>query len=527
MLRKVRISLLIIIVLFLLTSLVGFTQERDTLFLSLEDCIVNALKNNLQVAIEVYNPKIAEAQLSQAREMFLPRFDLSFGSRNTEEPSYWWIQGAETIKSDLNQYSISLAQKIPTGGSFTLSLNNYRSSTNQAFQLINPRYGSTLQLDFTQPLLRGFGYNISRKEIIIAKNNLDISENQFKAVLLDTIYRVEDAYWNLVYAYQDYQVKLDSLKLAQSSLEKTRKEVELGKVAPIEVLNAQATVAQREAELLQAESMVAQMEDALRDILNLPEEEQLPPRLKPKDLPHFEPREISLEAATQEALLKRPELKSQQKLIESNQLNFSYARNQLLPGLDFNFSYWSPGVSGDRLLYLNDNPFLGIIVGKEKGSARDSIKDAFQLKYKNWSVSLTLSLPLSNVLTRAEYVRTRLELEKSQLGLKELERQIRLEVKNAVREIQQAAKRVEAFRIAREWAEKRLEAEERRLQLGLTTNFFVFQYQAELASARSQELRAIVDYELAWAKLEKAMGTSLEKRHIRLARLGGRASTSY
>lgn len=509
----------IIFLLFLIWSAVwpGTAQEKQVLSLSLEDCIIQALKNNLNVAIEVYNPEIAEAQLSLAKEIFLPRFDLSLGSQNTEQPSYWWIQGAETIKTDLSQYSLSLVQKIPTGGNFTLSLNSYRTSTNQAFQLINPRYGSTLQLEFTQPLLRGFGYRISRKEIIIAQNNLDVSENQFKTVLLETIYQVQEAYWNLVYAYEDYQVKKDSLKLAEVSLAKTKKEVELGKVAPIELLNAQTTVAQREAELLQAEALVAQSEDALRNVLNLPQDKELPPRLRPKDYPRYEPREISLEEAIQQALLRRPELKSQQKLIESNQLNFSFARNQMLPGLDLSFSYWSPGVSGDRLLYLNDNPFLGVIIGKEKGSATDSLRDAFGFRYKNWSVALTLSLPLSNVLSRAEYVKSRLELEKSQLALKELERQIRLEVKNATREIKTSAKRVEAFRIAREWAEKRLRAEERKLQLGLTTNFFVFQYQEELANARSQELQALVDYNLAWAKLEKAMGVSLDKRNIRLS----------
>lgn len=509
----------IIFLLFLIWLAVwpGTAQEKQVLSLSLEDCIIQALKNNINVAIEVYNPEIAEAQLSLAKEIFLPRFDLSLGSQNTEQPSYWWIQGAETIKTDLSQYSLSLVQKIPTGGNFTLSLNSYRTSTNQAFQLINPRYGSTLQLEFTQPLLRGFGYRISRKEIIIAQNNLDISENQFKTVLLETIYQVQEAYWNLVYAYEDYQVKKDSLKLAEVSLAKTKKEVELGKVAPIELLNAQTTVAQREAELLQAEALVAQSEDALRNVLNLPQDKDLPPQLKPKDYPRYEPREISLEEAIQQALLRRPELKSQQKLIESNQLNFSFARNQMLPGLDLSFSYWSPGVSGDRLLYLNDNPFLGVIIGKEKGSATDSLRDAFGFRYKNWSVALTLSLPLSNVLSRAEYVKSRLELEKSQLALKELERQIRLEVKNAIREIKTSAKRVEAFRIAREWAEKRLRAEERKLQLGLTTNFFVFQYQEELANARSQELRALVDYNLAWAKLEKAMGVSLDKRNIRLS----------
>ena len=189
----------------------------------------------------------------------------------------------------------------------------------------------------------------------------------------------------------------------------------------------------------------------------------------------------------------------------------------MLPGLNFNLSYWSPGLSGDRLLYSGDNPFSGIVIGKEAGSATDSLRDALKLLYKNWSVSLTLSLPLSNLLTRADYVKARMELEKSQLELKNIEKQSLLEVKDAVREIETSAKRVNAYRLARELAEKRLEAEEKKLNVGLTTNYFVLQFQEELANARSMELKALVDNNLAWAKLEKALGISLDKRNIKIS----------
>jgi len=505
---------------FALILFFGFSSlcmADDTISLSLEDCIVEALKSNLKVAVEMYNPELADVSLTRAKEIFMPRFDLTYGSRQTEEPSYWWIQGAETIISEYSDYSLSLVQQIPTGGNLSLSLSSYKSDTNQGFQLINPRYGSILQFNFTQPLLRDFGFKISRKEIIIAQNNLDISQNQFKSVLMDTIFRVQEAYWNLVFAIENYKVKQQSLQLAKDLLAKSKKEVEVGKLAPIEILNAETVVASREADILQAEALIRKSEDIIKNILNLPEGDGIDTKeIVPVDKPEFIEAKISLEEAMQQARAYRPELMIQRKSIESKELNLSVAKNQMLPGLNLNFSYWSPGISGDRLLYLDNNPFLGIIIGKEKGSPNDSLRDAFKILYKNWSVGLTLSIPVSTVLTRADYVKARMELEKSQIELKDAEKQIILEVKDAVREIETNAKIVEAYKLAREFAEKRLEAEEKKLMVGLTTNYFVLQYQEELATARSQEIKALVDYNLALAKLEKALGMSLAKRNIKM-----------
>lgn len=494
-----------------------FALAEEPLSLSLEECILKALKNNLQVAVEVYNPEIADAVLTRAKEIFIPRFDLSYGTERTENPPYWWIQGAGNVIRKAWDYSFSFVQQIPTGGNFSLSLMGDRFDTNEAFQLLNPRYGNTLRFDFTQPLLKDFGFKMSRKDIIIAQNTLDISEQQLRSVLLDTIYRIQEAYWNLVYAIEDYNVKNQSLKLARDLLAKSKKEVEVGKLAEIEILNAEAVVASREADMLQAEALIRMYEDLLKNIINIAEEKDVPLRIIPLDKPTFVRKEVSLEEALRWAFENRPDLKMKETEIETKELNLSVAKNQMLPGLNFNLSYWSPGLSGDRLLYLDGNPLTGVIVGKEEGRAEDSLRDALKLLYNNWSISLTLSLPLSSIFTRADYVRTRMELEKSHLELENLKKQALLEVRNAVRDIETNAKRVDAYRVARELAEKRLEAEEKKLVVGLTTNYFVLQYQEELANARSMELKALVDHNLAWAKIEKVLGLSLDKRNIKIS----------
>jgi outer membrane protein TolC len=507
--KAIFVSILFLVLLFK----PSFGQEKETLSLSLEDCILRALKENLKVVVESYNPELANAYLTKAKELFMPRFEVGYGKQRTENPSSWWLEQADVITNKYADYSASIVQQIPTGGNFSLSLGGYRSETNQGFQLLNPVYRNTLRLDFTQPLLRDFGFKVSRREIIIARNNLDISLNQLQSVLINTIYLVQEAYWNLVFSIENYKVKTQSLQLAQDLLKKSRKEVEFGKLAPIEVLNAEAEVASREADILQAEVQIKRGEDLVRNLINLGEEEGQK-RIVPLDKPEFIQKEVSMDEALKVAMERRPELKMKRKDIETKELNLSVAKNQLLPGLSLKFSYWSPGVSGDRILYWNDDPFQGVR-GKEEGSPGKSLSEALKLLYDNWNVGLTLSIPLSNFLTKADYVQAKMEAEKSQLELKDSEKQIFLDIKNAVREIESNAKRVQAYRVARELAEKRLEAEEKKLNVGLTTNYFVLQYQEELANAKSMELKSVVDYNLAWAALERATGTNLEKHNIK------------
>lgn len=292
----------------------------------------------------------------------------------------------------------------------------------------------------------------------------------------------------------------------------------MGTLAPIEILAAQSEVATREADILSAEADVKNSEDRIRTIINLPEAEmKLALPISPVDTPKFDIKEFSLEEALATAMENRPELKSLKIGLKNQDLSVSYAKNQLLPRLDLTASYYSPGISGDRVLYLDDNPLTGVVIGKIPGGVSNAIKDATGFKYKNWSVGLTLDIPLNSFFSRASYAQAKLNLERAMLQLKNQEQLIYLEIRNAVRSIQTSYKLVQAYKVARELAEKKLLAEEEKLRVGLTTNFVVLTYQRDLSNARISELRAMVDYTISLASLDKAMGTSLKNKNITVA----------
>ncbi len=490
-------------------------QEGSALSLSLEDCILRAMKNNLAVAIQVLNPAIAGAAVTQAGEKFYPSLTLGFNKRNTDTASYSWLDAAQSVTSRMKDYSLDFSQVIPGGGTLGLNMDSNMNDSNRSFQTINPRYGSTLTFDFTQPLLKDFGWNISRQQILIARNNLAISESDLETTLMTTLYQVESAYWTLAYSIDDLEVRRQSLQLAKDLLEKNRRSVEVGQLAPIEILSAQAEVATREADILQAEAQVKNAEDQMKTLLNLSQEEdKAAASIIPKDRPVLPERRISLDEALATALANRPDLRSTRIGLKNQELNVSYARNQLLPGLNLTASYWSPGVSGTQIIYLDNNPLSGVILRTIPGGSKSSLKDAFNFKYNNWSVGLTLTVPFNNILSRAAFTQARLDMKQAMLDLKNREQQVFLEIKTAVRAVETNAKRVQAYKVARELAEQKLAGEEEKLKVGLSTNYLVLQYQRDLSTARSTELKAVVDYNVSLAALDRALGTSLKDRNM-------------
>jgi outer membrane protein TolC len=492
--------------------------KAKTLSLTLEECILKAMKNNLGVAVQVLEPQIAEASLSRAGEKFIPSLSFNLNRRSTNSASYSWIDAAEKVITDYDRYSTQINQSLPTGGSLDIILDGYKNDTNQKFQTINPRFGSTLTFNLTQPLLKDFGPKMSRREISVARNNLNISESQLRKTLLDTVYEVEDSYWNLAYYIDNLEIRKLSLTLARDLLEKNKRSVEVGTLAPIEILSAQAEVATREADILQAEAQVKNAEDRLKVVINLSEEEEkLITAIIPSDKASFSEKTTSLDEALSKAMANRPDLESVRLGLKNQEINVSYAKNQLLPSLNLSASYWSPGVSGNRILYLNDNPLTGVILGILPGGGSAALKDAVNFRYRNWSLGLTLSVPLSNVFSRAAYAQAKLDMQQALLSLKEQEQSVFLEVKTAVRAVDTNFKRIQAYKVARELAEQKMTAEEEKLKVGLSTNFMVLTYQRELATARTSELRAIVDYNLSLAALDRATGVTLENKNIKFS----------
>lgn len=504
-------------VILILSSLggVSFAQQKKEVPLSMEESIVQALKNNLNLAVEVLNPEISSSGVAKAKEIFIPQLALNFSKERAESPSTWWLQSSGVQISKTKNAEATLSQTLPTGGSLSVGMTNYNYNTNQLYQVYNPYYYNTLNFAFEQPLLKGLGPKIAGKEILIARQGQAQSEAQFRQIMMDVVYQVEENYWNLVFAVEDLAVKRQSLDLAKELLSKTRREVEVGQTAPIEVLNAEATVAQREAEIIQSEAAVKRSDELLRALLNInPDTPGGEIAVVPTDKPEMRSLKVTYLDVLEKAMVNRPEMDLVRSQIETRRIDFHVAKNALLPDLRLKMSYFSPGISGDMLQYENDDPYSGVIIGTIKGRSWDAVHDSLRFLYDNWTVGLSLTIPFADVFSKAGYTTARLDLEKTRAQLKVQEQTISLEVSDAVRSLDTDAKRVEAYKLARELAEKRLEAETKKLGVGLTTNYFVLEYQEKLASARSAEIKALVDYNISRARVEKVSGEILKKRNI-------------
>ncbi len=495
-------------------------SEQKTITLSLEDCIIRTLKHNRNVAIEVLNPRLADISVSQAREQYLPQITFSVNKRNTNSASYSWLDAADQVETQYQFYTAQYTQFLPTGASFSVSLENNKNFTNRRFQTINPRFGSTVTFDFTQPLLRNFGFETSNREIIIANNNREISETRFKTILLETIYNVESAYWNLVYSIENLKARKQSLALARDLLVKNKRSVEIGRMALIDLQSAEAEVATREADILEAEALVKNNEDLLKTIINLDagiEKDEI--SVTPIDTPEIEERSLNFEQALELARQHRPDLKEILIDIKNRGIELRYAKNQLLPDLNLQASYWSPGISGTQILYENNDPTSGNVIGTIPGGSSNALKDAFGFKYQNWSVGLSLDFPLNTVFARNRVEMAKVNMEQSKLRLKDIEQQMLLEIKTAIRATETNLKRVKAYRVARELTEKKLEAEEEKLRLGNSTNYDVFLFQRDLSDALSNELKAIIDYNLSLSYRSMVLGVSLEEKNIEFSEM--------
>ena len=517
--------MLFICLVFFLWPLVHGGQEQATaqgksLTLTLDDCITRALQKNISIQVAVLSPQLSQVSLNQAREKYYPSLSFSYSDQNNKSASYSWLDAPGTQALTLRQdYSGSVSQQIPMGGSFSVQVSGNKNDTNSRGQTINPRYGGTLTFNFNQPLLQGFGTKMANYNILVSRNNLDVSETQFAKTVQDTVYSITQAYWQLVYSIENLKVQRLSLQLAKELLAKNQRSVEIGTMSPIDLLSAESEVASREASIIAAEASVKNNEDQLKMLINLSEEEEKGLReVVALDKPKLEEQRVSLEEALATAMQKRTDLRISQIGLKNQELSLSYTKNQLLPNLRLSARYWSPGVSGTQIVYQG-NPLEGIILDKIEQSSSQALKDAFNFKYKNFSVSLSLDIPLSNMISRASAAQAQLNMDQALLNLKNQEKQVVLEIRTAVRYLETTYKQLQAYKAARELAEKKLQAEEDKLRVGMSTNYFVLQYQRDLTTARVLELNTIISYNLAQVALDRSTGTILEKKNIKITDL--------
>lgn len=463
--------------------------------LSADEAVTLALEQNLDLRVERINPLIQDAAVAEARSVYAPTLSTKVLGDGRDSPSANIFAGGEVKVTDrLIQDTVDLVQQVPwKGGQYSAHWNGQRSSTTNIFSSFNPILRSTLTLNYTQPLLRNFGIDSFRQQIAITRANRDLSDIDLRRTVVSTERTVRNAYWQLVHARSFLEVQRQSLELSEESLRNSRTRVEVGTMAPIDVVEAEAEVARNSEAVIRAEADVERDEDRLRTLIFDPDTPDFwALRLEPTDSPVLLARELDVDAAVRAALLNRTDLDALDKNLEVTDTDIRYHRNQRLPDVSLQVDYGLTGLGGERLVRAGGFP--GMVVGREQKSFGSVLGDIFANEFPNWAVGLTVSYPLGTSAADAALERARLERARSEASRRSLELRIAAEVRDAGRNVRTNLQRVEATRVSRELAERRLEAEQRKFEVGLSTTFLVFQSQRDLATARNSELSALLDY---------------------------------
>jgi outer membrane protein len=465
------------------------------------------LKNNLDIAIESYNPEIFDTRIKFERSKFEPFLAAELNSRDATNPTGSILVGeAATTTEDLT-YNFTLDHRLQTGTRYNVVFNNSRIETNQSFTSVNPRFDSTLFANVTQPLMRGFGIDITKGLIHIAEQDRLAADHRLRQRVLDTALQVEQAYWDLVFFRRQLDVRRQSLASAADLYENNKKQVEVGTMAPLEIVVAEAEVAAREQEIITTENLIGNTEDRLRNLVTTERTaNRWDVRFVPSEEPMVRPITITADEAIRKGLANNPDLKALEMDLASDRLSTKLATNALKPQLDFQATAGFAGLGGDVLL-LDNSVFPPIVIGTTPGGYPDALANLFE--NTTWSVGFIVGLPIGNRAAEADFVRADLVQKQTERTVENARQQLVFNIRTALRNLESDLKRLDAARASRVLQEKKLDAEKKKLAVGLSTNHIVLDFQDDLALAQSQELLAVVDYEKNLAQLERFMGENL------------------
>jgi outer membrane protein TolC len=465
--------------------------------ITVDEAVKLALEFNLGIQVERFNPELQDWNTAQVLSNYTPVFGAGVFTQSQDNPPNSFLSGAtETVSTDNFGVTSSFQKLFTWGMDATVQFDSGRQTSNNEFSSFNPTLSGNLDVVVVQPLLRDFKFDLVKQQLFQSRRNREIADIDLRETVALTTRTVKNAYWDYVYAINALKVANQTLDLAQESLRNTRSRVEIGTLAPIDIVQAESEVASREEAVILAEASIGQSEDRLRSLIFDPKEPGFfDIRLEPTDTAPFAVQEVDVTAAVQNALRDRTDLAAAKKRLEITDYNVKYFRNQALPFLDARFDYNSTGLGGTQLIRDPNSPqFPPPVIGEVNRSYGDVIADIFGFNFPTWRLSLNVTYPIGTSNADASLARTRIEKTQSETSIRQLELNIATQVRDAGRQLVANSKRVEATRAARVLAERRLEAEEKKFAAGMSTSFEVFQAQRDLALARSNELRAVLDY---------------------------------
>jgi outer membrane protein TolC len=472
--------------------------------LSMDQAVTMALETNLGLKADRLDPAVADENIAAARAAYRPQVRSTFIQSTSEQlPSNFTELNVSVVSTGLTSFSSSLGQNLPRyGGNYSLTWSGARNTTTANLSPFNPRLGSSLSATFTQPLLRNFKIDTPRFNVQTSERNRQVSDLRLEQQIAKMRNDVQQAYLSLIGAIEGLKVAQQNMDLAQETLRNFRARVSVGVSADIEVIQAEAQVASTEEQLIVAEAAISTSEDQLRALIVDPARpDYWQVHLQPTDAITAVPREIDVEAAVRNALASRIDLATARREQEITGLNVRLDENQTRPGVDLSLTYTAQGTGGTQYQYGDGYP--PPVLSQTNRAFGTVVNDAFLGTYPTWTAGVTFTYPLGKSAAKASLAGHRLQLQQEDLNIKNLEVQIGATVRNAARDVQSNFKRVEATQKARVATERQLDAEQRKFGVGLSSSFELQQRQRDLATARINELNAMILYNRALIAFER------------------------
>ncbi|MBI2920462.1 MAG: TolC family protein [Planctomycetes bacterium] len=467
-------------------------DPRPRVRYTLDDCLRLASENNLDLAYARLEPGLYEGDLIAFRGAYDPTAYITFNRRSIKAPTASALSGAPILDEDLWSGTAGVKGGIVSGATYDFNFQTERDFTNSSFSTLNPKWSSSYGVSLRQPLLKAAWVDYNLVSARLSRNSHRQSIFKVEETASTTLYNVEFAYWTLVNSIRQRDVKQRALELAQRLYEVNRNKVRAGALAPIEELRAESEVASQKEGIILAENTIEDSQDELKRLIrpfNAPADWDFV--IEPADEPAFEATAVDPEAAISRALENRPELEQLRIAMESAKINeWKYGRD-LLPTVDLTGSLRYSGL------------------GRNFGDSLEGIRTS---DFDTWEVGIVIEYPFGTRAARGGLARAEAERRRADLSLRNTEQTVVLEVREAAREINTTAQRIEATKTAVRLARRSLEAEQARYDRGLTTSHELLQFQKTLTEAESNETKAVIDHNIARLKLRKSTGTLLTER---------------
>jgi outer membrane protein TolC len=471
--------------------------------LSMQQAVDMALETNLGLKAQRLSPEIAAQSLAGARAVFNPTLSSSLSrSTSASVPSSFTQGTGSVISSSSNAAGGGLSQQVPWyGGNYSFNWSGRRSDTT-GFSSFNPSLSATVSAVYNQPLWRGFLVDSNRQAIKEAVSSLEIADVNLRAQALSTEHSVRSAYLQLISAIKSRVVAQQVLQISETSLSNTRKQVAAGTSAPNEIYQFEATAASNEENALAADASIASAEDTLRVLVVDPKRADFwSVTIEPTDTAELRPEQIDVDAAIRNALANRTDLITARKQIEIAGLNVALQRDLTRVSVNLQVQYSAQGVGGTQLTYGGDsiNPVVVSTANRSFGAA---VQDSFTDTNPSWAYGVSVAYPLGRSSQLASLAQAQLSKQQQETLIKAQEQQVVIAVRNAARNVETLFKQVQASQKSREAYEQRLDAEQKKYAVGLSTAFLLSSAQSDLANAQFAELRAIISYNQALIDFE-------------------------